>query len=167
VAHDAAERDAALVRDVLARIEQGGYAAAVARTAYLLANRGRPLPLELFETKTDLMREYRELLPDLSPDQMRRIRGEQEIIVNHEPQRAIETLPALLADPSDRARYFTLVERLMADPRLQAAQPSAQQRGRIAQLQLVLGPARARSPVRRAAKATDAKSVARRARRAA
>jgi hypothetical protein len=166
---DAAEREAALVRDVLARIGQGGYAAAVARTAYLLANRGRPLPLELFETKTELIREYRDLLPDLPPDAMRRIRGEQEIIVNHEPRKAVETLPALLADPADRARYFTLIERLLSDPRVQARQPSEQQRVKLAQLQLVLAPAKAARPARRAkpAKPATTAPVAKRALRRA
>lgn len=151
-ANAAGQRDAALVRGLLARIGEGGFAAAVARTAQLLTVRGRPLPLELFETKTELIREYRELLPDLSPDQMRRIRGEQAIIVLHEPQRAIDTLPELLADPADRKRYFTLVERLLADPRFGAGEVEARQRVGFERLQGVLTPERTtteRAAVRR------------------
>ena len=41
--------------------------------------------------------DYRDLLPDLPPDEVRRIRGEQEIIVRYEPEKAVETLPALLS----------------------------------------------------------------------
>ena len=151
------QRNAALVRDVLARIGEGGYAAALARTAYLLQHRGKPLPLELFETKTELMRDYRDLLPDLPVDAMRRIRGEQEIIVDHEPQRALETLPALLADPADRARYFKLIERVLADPRFGAQATTARQRGRFAQLQGLVDAAsvgRAAAPHTAARKAT-------------
>ncbi|MBE2242950.1 MAG: DUF3141 domain-containing protein [Burkholderiaceae bacterium] len=137
-ARAARQRDAALVRDVLARIGEGGYAAALARTAQLLDDRGRPLPLELFETKAELMREYRALLPDITPDQMRRIRGEQAIIVEYEPQRAIDTLPELLADRADRERYFTLIDRVLADPRFGAGAAHAQQRAGFARLQGVL-----------------------------
>ncbi len=156
-ARTAQQRDAALVRDVLARIGEGGYAAALARTAHLLADRGRPLPLELFETKAELLREYRALLPDLTPDQMRRIRGEQAIIVEHEPERAIDTLPELLADPADRRRYFDLFGRLLADPRFGARAPEARQRATFEQLQGALAPA----PARRTAKAATKKTARR------
>ena len=168
-ASEAGQRDAALVRGVLARIREGGYAAALARTAHLLAHRGRPLPLELFETKTELLNEYRDLLPDLSPDQMRRIRGEQGIIVEREPQRAVETLPELLADPADRARYFELMERLLSDPRFGALATTAQQRRRYAQLQGLVRAERvpagtaARKAARKPAKEPAATAVPRRA----
>jgi pimeloyl-ACP methyl ester carboxylesterase len=157
VSRAAQQRDAALVRGVLARIGEGGYAAALARTAHLLADRGRPLPLELFETKAELLREYRALLPDLTPDQMRRIRGEQAIIVEHEPERAIDTLPELLADPADRRRYFDLFGRLLADPRFGARAPEARQRAAFERLQGALAPA----PARRAAKAATKKTARR------
>ena len=39
------------------------------------------------------MADYRELLPAMPPDQWRRVRGEQEIIVRYEPEQALATLP--------------------------------------------------------------------------
>jgi pimeloyl-ACP methyl ester carboxylesterase len=117
-----------LRQDVLARAAQGGFPAAVARTAFLLSGRGAALPLELIETKAALIRDYRALMPDVPPEQMRRIRGEQEILVGLDPTLAIETLPALLADADDRQRYFALFDRVLSDPRLQAAQVTRQQR---------------------------------------
>ena len=61
------------------------------------------------------------MLPELAPDEARRIGGEQEIIARYEPERAIETLPVLLANRKDRDRLLTLLERVLADrqcPRL-------------------------------------------------
>jgi pimeloyl-ACP methyl ester carboxylesterase len=123
-------------RDVLTRATQGGFPAAVARTAVLLSARGVAVPLEQIEIRSALMRDYRDLLPDQTPQQLRQIRGEQEILVGLDPVRAVETLPALLADPQDRQRYFALFERLLADPRLQAAQVSPRQREMLDELRL-------------------------------
>jgi hypothetical protein len=123
-------------RDVLTRATQGGFPAAVARTAVLLSARGVAVPLEQIEIRSALMRDYRDLLPDQTPKQLRQIRGEQEILVGLDPVRAVETLPALLADPQDRQRYFALFERLLADPRLQAAQVSPRQREMLDELRL-------------------------------
>jgi hypothetical protein len=73
------------------------------------------------------MAEYRDLLPAMPPDQWRRIRGEQEIIVRYEPEQALATLPKLLADRHDREKLVTLVQRLLADERVQRAKPSTEQ----------------------------------------
>jgi pimeloyl-ACP methyl ester carboxylesterase len=130
----AANGDAQRRHDVLARATQGGFPAAVARTAFLLSGRGVPLPLEQIETKAALMRDYRALMPDVPPDEMRRVRGEQEILVGLDPASAIETLPALLVDADDRQRYFALFDRLLSDPRLQAAQVTQRQRAMLDEL---------------------------------
>ena len=63
----------------------------------------------------------------MPPDQWRRVRGEQEIIVRYEPERALATLPKLLADPGDREKLVTLVRRLLADERVQRTKPSTEQ----------------------------------------
>jgi len=77
-------------------------------------------------------------LPDLAPDQWRKIRGAQDIIVHYAPEQAVATLPRLLADPADRDRLLTLLERLLTDPRLSSARPSAEQRAMLARLATVL-----------------------------
>jgi pimeloyl-ACP methyl ester carboxylesterase len=141
-AHDLAASRAArveLVETLLAGVGEGGYAAAVARAGALLARRGQPIDLEAVETRRDLILEYRDLLPQEPLETMRRIRGEQEVIVAHAPELAIETMPALLADPDDRIRFFALFERLAADPRVRREQATDAQIEVLAQLRSTLG----------------------------
>jgi pimeloyl-ACP methyl ester carboxylesterase len=122
-----APRDLPFVREALASIEQGGYAEALTRIGALLAERGSPIPLERVALKQELMQEYAEYLPDLPRDEARRLRGEQEIIVRYEPEKALATLPKLLRDPADRARLVEFLQKLFADPRMQPVKPSPSQ----------------------------------------
>jgi pimeloyl-ACP methyl ester carboxylesterase len=120
-------RELPVVKEALASIEEGGYAEAITRVAALLAQHGEPLPLARFALKKDLVEDYEDLLPKLKPDQWRRIRGEQDIIVRYEPQRALTTLPLLLADPADRDRLIRLARRMLADERVQRNKASPEQ----------------------------------------
>jgi hypothetical protein len=112
------------VQEALAAIDKGGYPEALARIAALLDEDNRTIPLAQIELKSELMREYAELLPVLTPDEMRRIRGEQDIIVRYARAKAIDTLPKLLADPADRVRLAELVRRLRADARMLGHKPT-------------------------------------------
>jgi pimeloyl-ACP methyl ester carboxylesterase len=132
-------RELPFVKDALAAIDRGGYPEALARVAFLMAHEDKPLPLARVQLAQELMEDYRDLLPDLALDEARRIGGEQEIIARYEPERAIETLPALLADPADRDRLLTLLERVLADERVQRIQPSAEQTAMLARIRQVLG----------------------------
>jgi pimeloyl-ACP methyl ester carboxylesterase len=127
------------VKEALASIAEGGYPAALARCAYLLQRKGEPLPLARLELKQDLMADYGEFIPQMAPDERRRIRGEQEIIVNYEPERAIATLPDLVADPADRARLVDLLTRLLADERVQRLGATPEQLAMLARIRKVLG----------------------------
>jgi pimeloyl-ACP methyl ester carboxylesterase len=120
-------RELPFVKSALAAIDQGGYPEALARVAYLLARKGEPLLLSRLELKQEFVREYRHLLPDVPIDQWRRIRGEQEIVARYEPERALASLPKLLADPRDRERLATLLRALQADERLRRAKPTSDQ----------------------------------------
>ncbi len=120
-------RELPFVKEALASIAEGGYPEALARVACLLARKGEPMLLSRLQMKHELMTEYRDLLPAMPPDQWRRIRGEQEIIVRYEPEQALATLPKLLADSADREKLVTLVRRLLADERVQRAKPSTEQ----------------------------------------
>jgi len=146
-------RELPFVKDALAAVDEGGYAEAVARVGYLLARKGEPLPLAQLQLKQELMREYRELLPVVSPDEARRIRGEQEIVVRYAQERALATLPLLLAGRGDRQRLLTLLERVLRDPRIQATRPTGTQLATLERIRGVLGvPAPAKRARRAAAK---------------
>ncbi|TMH28942.1 MAG: DUF3141 domain-containing protein [Betaproteobacteria bacterium] len=102
--------DLPVVKDALASIDKGSYPEAVTRVGSLLARRGEPLPLARIALKKELLNEYADLLPKLSADEWRRVRGEQDIIVRYEPEKALATLPVLLEDPEDRTRLIALAK---------------------------------------------------------
>jgi pimeloyl-ACP methyl ester carboxylesterase len=134
-------RELPFVKQALVAIDKGGYAEALARVAFLMAHEDKPLPLARVKLAQELIEDYREFLPELPPDEVRRVGGEQEIIARYEPERAVETLPALLAEPKDRDRLLTLLERVLADERVQPIQPSPEQRAMLARIRGVLGSA--------------------------
>jgi hypothetical protein len=172
--HEADERTAAraaeprelpFVKEALASIEEGGYAEALARVGSLLARRGAPLPLARLALKQQLAAEYHDLLPDWAPDEWRRIRGEQDIIVRYEPEKAIAALPKLLTKPGDRERLVTLVRRLLADERVRRFEPTTEQLAMIENIgeSLDVGPAtsRGRAPARKVPRKPVRKSAGR------
>ena len=131
------ERERPFVKESLARLDKGGYTEAFARIAYLLGRKGEPLPLSRVTMRQELAKDYANLLPDLPLDQWRRIRGEQEIIVQYEPERAIATLPDLL-DTEERERLLTLIERVLSDKRVQQSKPTAEQMAMVERVRAVL-----------------------------
>jgi len=149
-------RELPFVRDALASIEEGGYAEAVARVGALLARKGQPMLLSWLQTRRALASDYADLLPNLPPDQWRRIRGEQEIVVRYEPDRALATLPSLLADPADRARLLALLRKLGGDERIHRAKPTDEELAVVERI----GAALDAGPVRLARKARPRKARA-------
>ena len=89
VTQAAEPRELPFVKEALEAIAEGGYTEALARVACLLARKGQPMLLSRLQMKQELMAEYEKLLPAMPPDQWRRVRGEQEIIVRYEPERAL------------------------------------------------------------------------------
>jgi len=132
-------RQLPFVKEALASLEDGGYPEALARIAALINRDVERIPLDRLELRRDLIRDYAQFLPAIPREQMRRIRGEQDIIVRYEPERALATLPKLLADPADRKRLLTLMERLLGDARVQRGDFTADDRGRIETILRVLG----------------------------
>jgi hypothetical protein len=72
---------------------------------------------------------------------MRRVRGEQDIIVRYARERAIETLPKLLEQRADRERLLAFMDKLGADPRLLGRSMSAHDRDVVETVRRVLGAA--------------------------
>ena len=132
-------RELPFVKEALASIEKGGYREALTRVGALLASDDVQIPLAQIELKRDLAEKYAKLLPDLTPDEWRRTRGEQDIIVRYARERAIETLPKLLDERADRERFLTLLDKLAADPRLLGRETSAHDRDLIETVRKVLG----------------------------
>jgi pimeloyl-ACP methyl ester carboxylesterase len=132
-------RELSVVKKALASIDKGGYPEALARVAFLLAHKDEPLPLSRLQLAQDLIDEYAELLPELAPDETRRIQGEQEIIARYAPEKAVATLPALLADRDDRGRLLKLLDSVLADKRVQQIGPSAAQKTMLAHIRAALG----------------------------
>ena len=149
-------RELPFVKEALESIGEGGYPEALARVACLLARKGEPMLLSKLQMKSELISEYRDLLPAMAPDQWRRVRGEQEIIVRYEPEKALATLPKLLANREDREKLVTLVRRLLADERVQRAKPSTEQLAMIEHigeaLDIRAGAPRGRAPAPQARK---------------
>jgi hypothetical protein len=141
-----ASRELPYVKEVLASIREGGYTEAFARVAVLLSRKDDSLPLSRVVMRQELAKDYADLLPALPLDQWRRIRGEQEIIARYEADQAINALPELLADGADRARLFTLFDRLLADERVQGSKPTAEQMAMLGRIRAVLNNAPAAAP---------------------
>ena len=135
-------RELPFVKDALASIREGGYTEAFARIAYLLVRKDDALPLSRLVMRQEIAKDYADLIPQLAPDQWRRIRGEQEIIARYEPEQAIETLPDLLGHTADRERMLMLMERLLADKRVQSGKPTEDQMAMLGSIRSVLGEAR-------------------------
>ena len=139
-------RESPYVKDALASIREGGYTEAFARVAFLLARKDESLPLSRVVMRQDLAKDYADLLPALSAENWRRIRGEQEIIARYEPEQAIDALADLLADRADRERLCTLIDRLLADKRVQQSKPTAGQMAMLDRVRGVLKVEKARRP---------------------
>jgi len=131
-------RDLPFVKEALASVAEGGYTEAFARVAYLLARKGEPLPIARLEMRKELIADYANYVPKLPLDQWRRIRGEQEIIARYDRDQALGTLPALLADRADREKLLTLLDKLMADERVQHAKPTPEQLAMVERIRAVL-----------------------------
>ncbi len=126
------------VQEAVAAVAEGGYAEAFARACALLATHG-DVPISRLVLRADIARDYRELLPELTLEEWRRVRGEQEIIVRYAREQALQTLPRLLAAGQDRDRFVRLFERLLADERVQRTEPSAAQAAMLERIRDLLG----------------------------
>ncbi|MGO4388667.1 DUF3141 domain-containing protein [Microvirga sp. 2YAF29] len=105
-------RNAALVKEALAHIEDGNRTEAIVRAALLLAKEGTG------RRRLSAMKKARELvgqdigLLDMPAERARGIIREQSYIVDFEPVRALAALPKLLRSPEDRRSLRVLLDRL-------------------------------------------------------
>jgi hypothetical protein len=102
-----------LVREALAAIGTGGYPEAMALIGALVgrgAGRFSVARLELI----DRFFQGDEVLSGLGADAISRIRAEQAVVAELEPERGLLSLPRLLADPVDRERALAVLDEAVA-----------------------------------------------------
>jgi pimeloyl-ACP methyl ester carboxylesterase len=102
-------RELPLVKDALAAIGTGGYPEAVALIGALVGKGAGRIPLARLEMVERFIRGD-EALSELSADAVRRIKAEQGVVAALEPERGLQSLPRLLADPADRRRALAALE---------------------------------------------------------
>lgn len=101
-------RELPLIRKALATMEKGGYLQAATRISALIGRHSGEMPYERLLVSDEFIRTDK-AFSKLSEEELRLIRAEQAVIVSLEPERALATLPALLAEPGAAARTKELI----------------------------------------------------------
>jgi pimeloyl-ACP methyl ester carboxylesterase len=112
------EKQQKIIEDALSKLHSGGYCAAVSRIALMLQDKDVPISLEELKLKKDLLKTYKSLLPDVSEQERRKIRGIQEVILANAPENALNSLAMLLDNPKDKNKFLSLLDMLESDRRL-------------------------------------------------
>jgi len=128
-------RELPLVQDALAAIGTGGYPEAVALIGSLIGRGAGRIPLVRLELVDRLVRSDK-VLSRLPADAIRRIRAEQAVVAELEPERGLQSLPRLLADPADRKRALAVLDEAVA-----TVEPTPEQRVVLDRVRAVLGAA--------------------------
>jgi pimeloyl-ACP methyl ester carboxylesterase len=114
-------RELPVVKEALASIGTGGYPEALALIGSLVGRGAGRIPLARLELLDQLIRSD-EVLSRLDADTVRRIKAEQAVVAELEPERGLQSLPWLLADPADRERALNRVDEAVALVELTADQ---------------------------------------------
>jgi pimeloyl-ACP methyl ester carboxylesterase len=128
-------RDLPLVQNALAAIGAGGYPEAMALIGALIGRGAGRMPLNRLELVDRFIREDM-VLSQLPADVARRIKAEQAVIAELEPERALQSLPKLLADPADRRRALATL-----DEAVKAVTPTAEQQAVVDRIYSILAAA--------------------------
>jgi pimeloyl-ACP methyl ester carboxylesterase len=126
-------RELPLVRDALAAIGKGGYPEGAALIGALVGRGAGKIPLHRLELVDRFIRGD-EVLSRIPADLLRRIKAEQAVVAELEPERGLQALPKLLADPADRQRALALLDEAVA-----AAGLTPEQLAVVARVREVLG----------------------------
>jgi hypothetical protein len=107
-------RQLPLVQNALAAIGTGGYPEAIALMGALIGRRAGRVPLERLAIVDRFIRSD-EVLAEHSPEEVRRIKAEQAVVAELEPERGLKSLPVLLADSKDRRRALKVLDKVVAE----------------------------------------------------
>jgi pimeloyl-ACP methyl ester carboxylesterase len=141
-------RDLPLVQDALAAIGTGGYPEAVALVGALVGRGAGRISLARLELVDRLVRGDK-ALSRLPAEAMRRIKAEQAVVAELEPERGLQSLPKLLADPAERKRALALL-----DEAVEAVEPTPVQWAMLDRVRAVLGAGAVNGAARATAGAT-------------
>jgi pimeloyl-ACP methyl ester carboxylesterase len=131
-------RELPLIQDALAAIGTGGYPEAMALIGALIGRKAGPVPLARLELMERFFRSDK-VFSRLPADAIRRIRAEQGVVAELEPERGLQSLPKLLARPTDRRRALSVLHEAV-----NAVELTPEQLAVVDQVRAVLG---AESPV--------------------
>jgi pimeloyl-ACP methyl ester carboxylesterase len=129
------DKESPAVRDALSHIEAGGFTEAAVRTGLLTSRLGK------HRRQLSTMKRVRELvghdvgLLDMPADAARALIRDQSLIVEYEPDKALQTLPKLLHSAEERQRLLKLLERLVNN-----IETTPQQKDFAAELRKLLTP---------------------------
>jgi pimeloyl-ACP methyl ester carboxylesterase len=126
-------RDLPLVQKALTAIGTGGYADAIALIGALVGRGAGRVPLERLEMIDHFVRSD-QILSKLSSDEIRRIKSEQAVVAELEPERGLASLPTLLVDPKDRRRALEVL-----DEAVDAAELTDEQLAMVERVRAILG----------------------------
>jgi pimeloyl-ACP methyl ester carboxylesterase len=126
-------RELPLVQEALAAIGTGGYPEAVALIGALLGRGAGQIPLARLELVERFIRGD-EVLSHLPADTVRRIRAQQAVVAELEPERSLQSLPNLLADPAERQRVLAVLDEAVA-----VVKPTPEQQAMLERVRSVLG----------------------------
>jgi hypothetical protein len=114
-------RDLPIVQEALAGIGQGGYPEAIALIGALIGRGAGRIPIARLELVDRFVRTD-EMLSQLSSDEVRRIKAEQAVVAELEPERGLQSLPKLLTKAVDRRRALSVIDEAVVQVELTAEQ---------------------------------------------
>jgi hypothetical protein len=125
-------RELPIVKDALTAIGTGGYPEAIALIGALVGRGAGRIPSARLELVDRLVRSD-DRLSKLSKDDLRRIKAEQAVVAELEPERGLKSLPTLLANAKDRRRALQVLDEAVA-----AVEPSPEQETIVERIRDVL-----------------------------
>jgi hypothetical protein len=120
------------VRKALAAIGTGGYPEAVALIGALLGKAAGHIPVSRLELVDQLIRGD-EVLAELPTNVVRQLRAQQAVVAELEPEQGLQSLPALVTDPTDRRRLLQVLDQAVA-----AVEPNSEQQAIIERVRKTL-----------------------------
>jgi pimeloyl-ACP methyl ester carboxylesterase len=103
-------RELTIVQNALDAIGTGGYPEAVALIGALVGRGAGPIPLSRLELVDRFVRDD-DVLSRLPSDEIHRIKAEQAVVAELEPEKGLRSLPKLLANPKDRKKALAVLDK--------------------------------------------------------